>query len=74
MRKLAQFSETYMQGTAGFSRFLELMRTEPEIQDAPDAVELTDVRGEVEYKNVGFRYDADKPWVLRDVSLKINPG
>ncbi|HIS72334.1 MAG TPA: ABC transporter ATP-binding protein, partial [Candidatus Scatomorpha pullicola] len=74
VRKLAQFSETYMQGTAGFSRFLELMRTEPEIQDAPDAVELTDVRGEVEYKNVGFRYDADKPWVLRDVSLKINPG
>ena len=74
VRKLAQFSETYMQGTAGFSRFLELMRTEPEIQDAPDAVELTDVMGEVEYKNVGFRYDADKPWVLRDVSLKINPG
>ena len=74
VRKLAQFSEVYMQGTAGFSRFLELMRTEPEIQDAPDAVELTDVRGEVEYKNVGFRYDADKPWVLRDVSLKINPG
>ena len=50
------------------------MRTEPEIKDAPDAVELRDVKGEVEYKDVGFRYAEDKPWVLRDVSLKIIPA
>ena len=74
VRKLATFSETYMQGTAGFSRFLELMRTEPEIKDAPDAGELREVRGEVEYKNVGFRYGEDKPWVLKDINLKVAPG
>ena len=74
VRKLAQFSEVFMQGTAGFSRFLELMRTEPEIKDAPDAGELGTVKGEVEYKNVGFRYGPDKPWVLRDINFKIAQG
>ena len=74
VRKLATFSETYMQGTAGFSRFLELMRTEPEIKDAPDADELGSVKGEVEYRGVGFRYGPDKPWVLRGIDLKIAPG
>ena len=74
IRKLAAFSETYMQGTAGFSRFLELMRTKPEIEDAPGARELGAVRGEVEYRDVGFRYGEDKPWVLRGINLKIAPG
>ena len=74
VRKLATFSEVYMQGTAGFSRFLELMRTEPDVQDAPDAVELGNVRGEVEYRDVSFSYnDASGP-VLEHVSLKIAPG
>ena len=44
VRKLANFSELLANGTAGFSRFLELMRTEPAMKDAPDAVELTDVK------------------------------
>ena len=74
VRKLAQFSEVFMQGTAGFSRFMELMRTEPEIKDAPDAMELRDVRGEVEFDGVGFRYGEDKPWVLRDIDLEIKAG
>ena len=74
VRKLAQFSEVYMQGTAGFSRFLELMRTEPTIKDAPDAKELKDVKGAVEYRGVGFRYGEDKPWVLRGIDLKVDPG
>ena len=74
VRKLAQFSEVYMQGTAGFSRFLELMRTEPTIKDAPDARELKDVKGAVEYRGVGFRYGEDKPWVLRGIDFKVAPG
>ena len=74
VRKLAQFSEIYMQGTAGFSRFLELMRTEPTIKNAPDAKELKDVKGAVEYRGVGFRYGEDKPWVLRGIDLKVAPG
>ncbi|NCB51923.1 MAG: ABC transporter ATP-binding protein [Clostridia bacterium] len=73
IRKLASFSEIYMQGTAGFSRFLELMRTEPDIKDAPDAEELGTVLGEVEYKNVSFAYEGSAP-VLSHVSLHITPG
>jgi len=73
VRKLAQFSELYMQGSTGFSRFLDIMRTEPGIKDSPDARELKDVRGEVEYRNVSFDYGNGVP-VLEDVSLKVEPG
>lgn len=74
VKKLAQFSEIYMQGTAGFSRFLELMRTEPDIKDAPDAIELDAVRGDVEYRDVSFEYSAEAGKVLEHVSLHIRPG
>ena len=74
VRKLSQFSEVYMQGTAGFSRFLELMRTEPSIKDAPDAVELRDVKGEVEYRDVSFSYVENSAPVLSGVSLTVHPG
>ena len=47
IRKLANFSELYANGTAGFERFLEIMRTEPELRDAPDAVDLGRPRGEI---------------------------
>ena len=73
VRKLAQFAEQYMQGTAGFSRFLEIMRTEADIKDAPDAKKLTDVRGEIEFRDVSFAYANGIP-VLSHVSLKIEPG
>ena len=73
VRKLAQFSEQYMQGSAGFSRFLELMRTEPEIKDAPDAKELPAVRGEIEYRDVSFAYANGVP-VLSHIDLHLAPG
>ena len=73
VRKLAQFAEQYMQGTAGFRRFLEIMRTEPEIEDAPDAAELHEVRGEVEYRDVSFAYANGVP-VLSHIDLKLQPG
>ncbi len=58
---------------AGGERIFEVLDTQPEIQDAPDAVELEDVRGEVEFDHVGFRYVPDVP-VLQDFSLRVNPG
>ena len=73
VKKLAQFAEVYMQGTAGFSRFLEVMRTEPAIKDAPDARELENVRGDIEYKNVSFAYANGVP-VLKNIDLHIAPG
>lgn len=73
VRKLTMFMEQFMQGTAGFSRFLEIMRTEPDIKDAPGARELRDVRGEVRFENVSFSY-GDGTEVLKDINLEIMPG
>ena len=73
VRKLAQFSEQYMQGAAGFERFLEIMRTEPEIKDAPDAQELSDVVGSAEYRDVSFAYSNGVP-VLSHIDLAVEPG
>ena len=73
IRKLAQFSEMYMQGMAGFTRFLEIMNTAPSVTDREDARELEHVEGNVEYKNVSFAYNNAVP-VLENVSLRIKAG
>lgn len=73
VRKLAQFMEIYTAGSAGFARFLEIMRTEPDIKDSPDARELERVEGRVRYENVSFHYD-DGTEVLRDINLDIATG
>ena len=73
VRKLSQFAEQYMQGSAGFTRFLEIMRTEPDIRDAPDAKTLRSVRGEIEYRDVSFSYSNGVP-VLSHVDLRVEPG
>lgn len=73
VRKLAQFSEMYMQGSAGFARFLEVMRTEPGIKDKPGAKEMGPVRGEIEYKDVSFDYGNGVP-VLSHIDLHVKPG
>ena len=73
IRALVMFMETFTDGMAGFGRFLELMRTEPAVQDAPDAVPLGEVKGAVEFDDVSFRYDTSLP-VLEHVSLRLEPG
>jgi ATP-binding cassette subfamily B protein len=73
IRALVLFMETFTDGMAGFTRFLELMRTEPAVQDAPDAQPLDAVEGLVEFCDVSFRYDTSLP-VLEHVSLRIEPG
>jgi len=73
IRKLSQFSELFMQGTTGFKRFVELMRVEPTIQDAPDAQTLSDVKGDINIDNVSFAYEEGET-VLDQVSLHVTPG
>ena len=73
IRKLMQFMEIYTQGMSGFDRFVELMRTQPEIQDAPNARVLTDVKGDIAFEDVSFSYN-DGTEVLDHVSLHIAPG
>ena len=73
VRKLSNFSELLANGTAGFGRFLELMRTEPAMKDAPDAAELRDVKGQVDVDHVSFAYEGDLD-VLHDVDLHVGAG
>jgi len=73
MRKLSSFSEMFANGFAGLNRFVEVMRTEPTIQDKPDAKSLQSVRGEITVEKVSFAYDGDLD-VLHDVSLYVAPG
>ena len=73
MRKLSSFSEMFANGFAGLSRFVAIMRTEPTIQDKPDAKPLTDVKGAIEVKDVSFAYEGDLD-VLHNVNLSVEPG
>ena len=70
---LADFIEIFTDGMTGFKRFRDIMNTKPEIQDAPDAKVLKDVRGDIEYKNVSFSYNEDIP-VLENVSFTLPHG
>ena len=73
IRKMATLSETLANGFAGLKRFVEIMRTEPGIQDKPDARPLERVRGEIRLERVDFSYQTDLP-VLHGVSLSIRAG
>ena len=73
MRKLSGFSEMFANGFAGLKRFVDIMRTEPTVKDAPDAGELSNVKGHIRVDNVSFAYDGDLA-VLHNVDLNVQPG
>ncbi len=71
---LVELMEMIQKGLSGFRRFTDVMETIPEIQDAPDAIELTDVKGHVRYEDVSFHYSDDEETVLSHVSIDIPAG
>ena len=71
---LVELVEMMQKGLSGFRRFLDVMETETEITDAPDARELTDVKGHVSYEHVSFHYSDDNTPVLSDISIDIPAG
>ena len=73
VRKLAAFVEQFLNGMAGFKRFVELMRVEPAVTDAPDARELGTAQGDILIDDVSFHYE-DGPGVLEHVSIHIPQG
>lgn len=74
MRKLSNLSEMLVDGLAGLSRFVELMRIEPDLQDKPNAVELKAVSGRIDVEGVSFSYERDDTEVLHHVSVHVAPG
>lgn len=72
IQRLGNFVRLYQEGITGFNRFMEVLEVEPDIQDAPNAKELSQVQGEIEFQNVSFKYKEDHDHVLKNISLKIN--
>ena len=73
MRKLSNFSEMFANGFAGLNRFVAVMRTEPTIQDKPDAKQLRNVQGKITVEHVSFAYEGDLD-VLHEVTMEVQPG
>ena len=73
IRRLAGFVEQYTTGMAGFSRFVEIMRIQPDICDKDNAIALKHVRGNIEYRDVTFSYNNDRT-VLEHINLRVSAG
>ncbi len=73
IQQLSQLYTTYQQGMAALDKIFELLDTEPDMVDAPGAVDPGTLRGEIEMEGVSFAY-ADEEWALREVSLHVPPG
>ena len=74
IRRIVEFAEQFQQGMSGIERFQEIMDTDPEIIDAPNAVKLENVVGHVEFNNVSFHYDSGDRNVLTALNLKVTAG
>lgn len=74
VQKMGNFIRLYQEGMAGFTRFMEILEIEPDIQDAPEAVDLKHVAGNIEFRNVSFKYKEECDHVLKDISLNIKAG
>jgi ATP-binding cassette, subfamily B, bacterial len=74
IRRLTEFAQQYQDGMTGFERFIEIMNIEPDIKDKEDAIELKDVKGEIEFKDVSFSYSNGKKTVFSGINLDIKQG
>jgi ATP-binding cassette subfamily B protein len=74
IQKLTHMTEQFQEGIASFNRFMEIMEIEPEIRDTPNAIEPEKVKGNVIFRNVGFRYRDDHAHVLKNISLDVKAG
>lgn len=74
IRALVDFTEQFQNGYSGFERFREIMDIEPDIQDKEGAVELGDVKGNIRFDAVSFKYNENADKVLKNVSLDITAG
>lgn len=77
IERLINFTDVYQAGSTGIERFVEVMDLKNNIYDHDSAEELEDVRGEIEFKNVYFKYpetSADEPYVLEDINFSVDVG
>ncbi|MCY9698088.1 ABC transporter ATP-binding protein [Paenibacillus alginolyticus] len=74
IQRLTHMSSQLQEGITGFQRFMEIMNLKPTIENKPNALILPEVHGEIEFKQVSFRYEAHLDHVLVNLSLRVQPG
>ncbi len=74
IQRLGNFIRLYQEGITGFNRFMEILEVDPDIRDSVDAADLSEVKGNIEFKNVSFKYKEGYDHVLKDISLNIKVG
>ena len=74
IQKLVNFGRLYQEGITGFNRFMDIMEVQADLQDAVDAIDLAHVLGNVEFKDVSFKYKEDHNYVVKNLSLEIQAG
>lgn len=74
IRRIVEFAEQFQRGITGIERFVEILDEPVEISDSPDAVELPEVSGRIEFKNVSFKYSDSDQYVLTGINLDIKKG
>lgn len=74
VKTLIDFTEQFQNGYTGFERFMEILSIQPDIKDRPGAVEIHDVKGDIEFENVAFHYQDNEEMVLNHVNLSVEAG
>ena len=74
IRRIIEFSEQFQRGITGIERFLQIMDSDIEIFDEPDAKDMVNPRGQIVFENVEFEYPDDHNRVFHNLNLSINPG
>ena len=74
VKTLIDFTEQFQNGYSGFERFLEILSIEPDISDDKNAEVLTDVKGDISFENVSFRYEENTQKVLNHINLDVKAG
>lgn len=74
IRRFGNFTRLYQEGITGFERFMEVLEVRPDIEDTAGATELTHVQGNIEFRDVSFKYKEDYGYVLKNVSMAIKAG
>ena len=74
VRRIVNFARLYQEGITGFERFMDIMEVAPDIEDSPDAISIPHVRGNIEFKDVSFKYKNDHNHVLDNISIDIKAG
>jgi len=74
IRRMSNLMQQLQEGMTGFERFVEVMNIKSDIVDKEDAIELEDVKGHIQFKDVCFSYNNGEKKVLKNVNIDIKPG